>query len=512
MISLRLLLPLLLVVPTVAEAADDIQASTGDVAVVADVVADEASSDEAAPKKKKKKKKSDTASAQETVAPPAQSTDPDDTKPEKKKKKKKKKTADAGNAATEGKATTASDNDDGAIILAVDADAQLGVGVLTGDGIHRSPDGGPSPMSVVAVDMEPSLEWTMLTLSLPSKVEHRETWGGHLSRSTASSSLALEFKPMRQFRSTVEVGVAASSRPEWLDPYQPIDNLPDTGLIATDRRGRFDTMVGARMMAVPWSKTWARLNYGFTRSTTVKDPAFDAIERPNHLTPRDNDEHTLRGSFKTTLGSLKPSLGVGVFRREWFFVFARDAGSGATHAGPGGDPPNPLQTFHGLDVEPEAQFTLLNEAVVLDVGWRLRVVDDLYNGYYSRIENRFSMGVETTTGPPELSLETKTRFDINEVIYGDQAYAAGGSHPPLDYGDRRELRRSTLSVSARFPAKAAIHLFAEVAATAQVTNFPDYATGVFPTTQAYEVDWDYQTARALIGLEMVLDVEDTPLR
>ena len=165
-----------------------------------------------------------------------------------------------------------------------------------------------------------------------------------------------------------------------------------------------------------------------------------------------------------------------------------------------------------LAVDAEAQLSLLNEAVVLDVGWRLRVVDDLYDGYYSRVENRFSMGVETTTGPPELSLETKTRFDINEVIYGDQAYAAGGRHPPLDYGDRRELRRSTLSVSARFPAKAAVHVFAEVAATAQVTNFPDYATGVFPKTQAYEVDWDYQTARALIGLEMVLDVEDTPLR
>ncbi len=511
MISLRLLLPLLLVVPTLAEAADDIQATAGDVVAV-----DEASSDEPAPtKKKKKKKKTDTPVVQETGAPAAEA-DPsarsDDNKPAKKKKKK---TADAGNAAdaaTEGKTTKTTDDNDGAIILAVDADARLGVGALTGDGIHRSPDGGPSAMSVVAVDMEPSLEWTMLTLSLPSKVEHRETWGGHLSRSTASSSLALEFKPMRQFRSTVEVGVAASSRPEWLDPYQPIDNLPDTGLIATDRRGRFDTIVGARLMAVPWSKTFARLNYNFTRSATVKDPAFDAIERPNHLTPRDNDEHTLRGSFKTTLGSLKPSLGVSVFRREWFFVFARDAGSGATHAGPGGDPPNSLQTFHGLDVEPEAQLSLLNEAVVLDVGWRLRVVDDLYDGYYSRVENRFSMGVETTTGPPELSLETKTRFDVNEVIYGDQAYAAGGRHPPLDYGDRRELRRSTLSVSARFPAKAAVHVFAEVAATAQVTNFPDYATGVFPTTQAYEVDWDYQTARALIGLEMVLDVEDTPLR
>lgn len=523
MIPLRALLPLLplwLSAPAMAQAVGDDAVPVDDPPVS---TASSADDDEDQPSQGQTKRVRVGASTDATDTSDA--SDPT-TKKQQKKKKKKKSTASTSTASTKPKTSKSStakskskstksamaSDDDDAIVLAVDAEASLAAGGLTGDGIHRGPDGGPVAMTVVAADIEPSLRWNLLTLSLPSKLEHRETWGGHLSRTNASSSLALEIKPMRQFRGTLEVGVAAQSKPQWLDPYQPIDDIPDNGLVATDRRGHVDMNFGARVMAVPWSRTWTRLNYGFVRSTSVQDPAFDPLERPNHLTPRNHDEHSVRASFKTTLGSLKPSIGVNVFRRDWFFVFARDKGTAATHAGPGGTPPNPLQSFHGVEMEPGAELTLLDGALVLDVGWRLRLVQDLYDGYYSRMENRFSMGVDTSTGPEELMLETKTRLDVNTVIYGDNAYAVAPNHPPLDYGDRRELRRWTLSFAVRFPARASVRAFAEVAATAQVTNFPDYAPGVFPTTRSYVVDWDYQTARAMVGLEMALDVEDTPLR
>ena len=412
---------------------------------------------------------------------------------------------DTSNDAPTQKKTRKQTREDGDVVIEVDVKAALGEGVITGDGIHRSVDGSPVSMSVVSVELDPSVQWSAFQLSLPTQIEHRETWGAHLSRTDASSTLALDFKPMRQFKATLEGGIAAVSKPTWLDPYQPVDNLVDNGFLPTDRRSRVDTTFGARLMTVPWSKTFARLGYAFTRSMTTRDPAFDPIERPNHLTPRNNDEHRLRASLKTTLGALKPGVSISAFQREWFFVFARDGGTGSTNAGPGGDPPNPLQLFRGLELEPEAALTLLNEAVVIDAGWRVRLVDDVYAGYYGRIENRLSLGMQTHTGPKDLQLETRTRFDFNYVLYGENAYAAGGRHPALDDGDRRTLRRSRVTVAARFPEHAPVHLVGELAASSQVTNFPDYLPGVFPRTQNYVVDWDYQNASAWLGLEIALD-------
>lgn len=454
----------------------------------------------------------DVAPIAEEDAPAVNTDDAPSSTPGKKKSKKKKKRpppADDASATGEGapakNKTRRQTREDGDVVVKVDAKAALGEGVITGDGIHRSVDASPVAMSIVSADFDPSVQWWAFQLSLPTKIEHRETWGAHLSRTDASSTLALDFKPMRQFKATLEGGVAAIAKPAWLDPYQPIDNLVDNGLVPTDRRSRVDTTFGARLMAVPWSKTFARFGYAFTRSTTTRDPAFDPLERPNHLTPRNNDEHRLHASLKTTFGALKPGMSVSAFQREWFFVFARDAGTGSTHAGPGGDPPNHLQLFRGLELEPEATLTLLDEAVVVDVGWCLRLVDDVYAGYYTRMENRFTVGVQTHTGPQDLRLETRTRFDFNHVLYGDNAYTAGGRHPALDDGDRRTLRRSRVSVAARFPENAPLHLVGELAASAQVTNFPDYVPGVFPRTQNYVVDWDYQNLSAWLGLEVALD-------
>lgn len=491
--STPLLLSLALALPAFGndeEAPADLDAPTNSDDDAAD--ASSSSSTTTGTKKKRKKKKQASTDA---VAEPTST----------KQTKQKQKKTDASDDAPVKKKTRKQTREDGDLIIEVDAKAALGEGVITGDGIHRSVDASPVSMSIVSADLDPSVQWSAFTLSLPTQLEHRETWGAHLSRTDASSTLTFEFKPVRQFKATLEGGVAAISKPAWLDPYQPIDNLVDNGLLPTDRRSRVDTTFGVRLMAVPWSKTFARLGYTFTRSTTTTDPAFDPIERPNHLTPRNNDEHRLRASLKTTFGALKPGVSVSAFQREWFFVFARDAGTGSTHAGPGGDPPNALQLFRGLEVEPEAELTLLNEAVVIDAGWRVRLIDDLYDGYYSRIENRLSLGVQTHTGPDELRLETRTRFDFNHVLYGENSYAAGGRHPALDDGDRRTLRRSRVTVAARFPENAPIHLVGELAASTQVTNFPDYAPGVFPGKQNYVVNWDYQNASAWLGLEVVLD-------
>jgi len=452
------------------------------------------------PQKKRRKSKSKSTAKSKSTSTGA-----------KKKRKKTDEPGAAGGSASEQKESTAATTrakDTEGLQFALQLDAQLGAGALNGDGFHRPLDDGFAPMTVVDVDAEPALRLGDFALSLPSSVRMRETWGAHLSRTDARSLLSLDYRPLRALKLTVEGGAAASIRPGWLDPYQPVDDLPDNGLVPTDRRSRTQLLASARVFAVPASKTFARLRYDFARTTTTRDPAFDALERPNHLAPRDNDEHALEASWKTTLDLLKPALGVGLQRQEWFFVFARDRGTAATHASPGGEPANPLQILHAAWIEPEAELALPGGIASVDVGWRVRVVDDLFQGYYSRLENRFRLGIDAAFGPPDLQLATKARFSFTNVDYGEDGYAAGKTHPPLDFGDHRMARTDGVSLSARFPARAPLRAFVDIDASSQLTNFPDYAPGVFPVHAAYELDWDYSNVAALAGVEFGFDTDD----
>ena len=430
------------------------------------------------------------------------------------KKKKKKASADPTSPATASstrpskKATSTQAGHEDDLQFALQLDARLGAGALSGDGFHRPAEGDLAGMTVVDVDVEPALRAGDFALSLPSSLRMRETWGAQLSRTDARSLLSLDYRPLRALKLTVEGGAAASVRPGWLDPYQPVDDLPDNGLVPTDRRSRTQVLASARVFAVPWSKTFARLRYDFARTSTTRDPAFDALERPNHLAPRDNDDHALEASWKTAFDVAKPAIGVGVERTEWFFVFARDRGTGATHAGPGGAPPNPLQVLHAAWIEPELELALPGDVATVDAAWRVRAVDDVFQGYYSRVENRFRLGVDAVFGPAELQLATKARFSFTSVDYGDDGYAAGKTHPPLDFGDHRLVRADDVSLSARFPAKAPLHAFVDVDASSQLTNFPDYTPGIFPVHAAYSLDWDYGNVAVLAGVEFGFDIDD----
>jgi hypothetical protein len=124
------------------------------------------------------------------------------------------------------------------------------------------------------------------------------------------------------------------------------------------------------------------------------------------------------------------------FRREFFFRFARDAGTGSTHAAPGGDPPNPLLVVLGLGGVLSGEIDMLDDAVTIGVETGVLALDDVYAGYASATEGSFKLAVE--------------------------------AHPADDLA------------------------------------FPDYVPGVFPTDQQYDIDRDWQHARALVGVEVKL--------
>ena len=236
-----------------------------------------------------------------------------------------------------------------------------------------------------------------------------------------------------------------------------------------------------------------------------QDPAFDAFVRPNHLTPDDRDELSAEASWRYIDGPIRLGLALGAARINWFFLFARDAKTGATHAGAGGAPPNPLQTVHVYDAEPSADLVLIKDRLTVGVDWRVRATDDIYAGYYSALESRFGPSIDATVGPPTLDVRIEGRFSGMMRSYAASGYAAGQSHPPLDDGAVRDDHAAQWDLHLRFPARAQLALVLDATARLRRTNFPDYQTGIFPASQAYDVDWDYQQARAMLGLELALE-------
>ena len=385
--------------------------------------------------------------------------------------------------------------------FSVKAAASVGAGAMTG----RTSYATPAALTVVSASVTPTARWAIVELTADLDVAHEETWGASLRESQAQASLAAELRPWRELRTTAQVGAAGVSRPGWPDPYQPVDDDPSLGLLLTDRGSHLDLFAQARALWIPAPHQFLRARYRFTRVDSLDDPAFDAINRPNHLTPFDNDEHVAELSWRAVIGLVRPGLTLGGSRQDWFFVFSRDAGTGATHVGEGGDPANPLQAENALELEPELELEVVRDELAFKLAWRMRAVDDPWQGYLSRLESRLRFDAEWHVGPRDLQLGLDGRVEVSERLYGDAAYAAGPDHPPLDWGDRREARAAAFALRGRFPDRQPLQVYVALEGSAFLTNFPDYVAGVFPASQAYDLKRDYRHVRALVGVEIALD-------
>ncbi|MBI1944493.1 MAG: hypothetical protein HYS27_02285 [Deltaproteobacteria bacterium] len=383
----------------------------------------------------------------------------------------------------------------------VEAEARVGVGGLSGRGSHAL----PAALSVVEAEVEPSAHWGMLDVNGDLQLGHEETWATPLRETAAKGSLELELRPWRWLRVAAEGGVAGVARPGWPDLYQPVDGDPALGLLPTDRGSHLDVWLQGRALWLPAPHHFVRARYRFTRTDSFDDPAFDAVGRPNHLTPFDNDQHAAELSWRALIGPLHPSVSLGASRQDWFFVFSRDAGTGVTHVGQGGDPANPLLAENALELEPEVELEAWPEVLSLTLAWRARLVDDPWQGYLSRFESRLRFEAELHAGPKKHQLGLDARLEVVERLYGDRAYAAGDGHPPLDWGERRESRAASVSLRARWPERAPLRLYAELSGASFITNFPDYVAGVYPASQAYDVARDWRHGRALVGVELALE-------
>lgn len=371
----------------------------------------------------------------------------------------------------------------------LDVGGEVAVGAWTGERSYAA----PATLAELEMSAKPVVTFGFFEARVPIALDHRYTLPRSLDQTTASAGVDVGAEPLEDLEIEVDALLRATLRPGWPDLYQP-----DHGqLLPTDRYSHSDWEVGLRFVAEPVNHHKVKLKARYGQVSFTKDPAFDPLERPNHLTPGDHDQLEGEVAWRYLRKDVRVGARAEAYRREYFFRFARDEGTGKNHAGPGGDPANPLLLLLAVGGALEGEIDLLHDAVKLGAEGGVLAVEDVFQGYASATEGRFQLRLE-------LALDEATTLDARSTtrlrVYGDRSYAEGKGHPALDEGSRRDDHR--LDVSMRLDRRLApgVDAFLGVELRQRQTNFPDYVPGVFPESQEYDIDRDWQHARALLGL------------
>lgn len=396
-----------------------------------------------------------------------------DEPPRKKKKKKKRKKRRAG------------------WHLGVESSAVARGGALQGEGTRT----GSAAVLRVDVDAQAEVERGVWRLRVPIDARHRETLGASFDETRGGTGVELRYRRGPELRVSVEAKLSAVWRPDWPDPYQPI---AAGGYQPTDRNSHWDRALGATLAAIPLRHQHARVRYAYDLVDYREDPNFDALDAPNHLVPSDHAQHTVDMSWRYFGRGWKAGVAADLFAKEYFYVFARDALTGRTHAGAGGAPPNPLQRFRGIEPALTFEHELRGGALEIDLSYGYEIQDDTFAGYYSYTGHHPEAGLTWAVRPGhELSAKGALRWRT----YGPNSYAEGPTHPALTYGDRRVDRRGSLSLGYRMALGRGWTAVADGDLLVRRTNFPPYEPGVFPASRAYDIDWNYESWTLLAGIE-----------
>jgi hypothetical protein len=329
-------------------------------------------------------------------------------------------------------------------------------------------------------------------LRAPVEAAHRSTAGASLDESDGAVGLELRYRKSRLLRLTAAAEIAGVWRPDWPDQYQP---QPGGGYAPTDRYSHWDRELELGVASSPWKRNHGRLKYDYTIVDYRSDPNFDPLDEPTHLVPSDHSRHRLRGSWSRNgdRTSLDASLELSV--KSYFFAFARDAGTGLTHAGAGGAPPNPLQRLIG--VEPAVGVEREIGDWQLEVDYSFEVVDDVFEGYYSYTGHHPGIELSRKLGDHRVGIEGELWWRR----YGPGSYAESASHPPLTYGDRRVDRKGKIELAGEYRVATSWLATAATSLVSRRTNFPPYRPGVFPSSRQYSIDWNYDNWQLMVGIE-----------
>jgi len=368
--------------------------------------------------------------------------------------------------------------------------AFLSGGVLGGRGVR--PESLPAlRMSVTAA---PRLLCGALRVEVPATISHRQTFGGNLSEARASVTGRLRWKSPQGMRVGVDLGLLGVLRPGWADLYQPLGR---GSFEPTYRYSYWGPRLRARIGATPLPHHAVRAAIGAELSDYRQDPAYDP-KVPTHLVPGDQHRFFAEVGWHYLRHHHRSGLGLTVSSVRFSSAYARDAGTGKTHAAPGGPQANPLQHF--LVLEPSLDYRWKQKRGVLRrvaVRYRHEVQIDSFDGYYSYGAPTPSLRVKLK---PAQGLRVHAEIGASLRRYGRNSYQAGGSHPALDSGNRRFSNLAFATVGASLRLRRGLYLTLALKGETRGTNFPDYQPGIYPAARAYELDWDYTTFWAFGGV------------
>jgi hypothetical protein len=355
---------------------------------------------------------------------------------------------------------------------------------------------GTGAMSVVSAGLTGKLTRGDLELSMPLTYSYRETYSTELTDMHGRGGLKALYKFNRRVKASAELGLGATWKPNWVDPFQPImDGTEIIGYESTDRYSHWDRRASADLDIKPARHQRLHIGYDYVLGVYKHDPNFDPIYQPLHLTPWDRDSHKLDVEWRIRNESSMFRFGVRGERWKYFYIFSGDAKTGITHATSGGEPPNPLLEMRALKPRIESDFVVPHlPNVVVKARYELEMMQDAYKGYLSYIGHHPE--IDVTWNLPMMA-ELIASAELYYRKYGRNSYdyedGMDINHPPLAYGDRRIEKIAYLTLDFRMPVP--------LRWSAHWAGIAEAKLATRRTNYAYGIDWDYSNWLAWTGAE-----------
>jgi hypothetical protein len=356
------------------------------------------------------------------------------------------------------------------------AEVRAGAGAMRGDTINP----GRGAVSLVDGKVHAGIARGRLSLDLPIDFAHRQTFAGaSLTESRVRGDLRGTFRLSPRLRLTGALGLAATRKPDWPDPFQELG--------PTDRYSHWDRNALVEIIARPVRHQRVRVRYDYALAVYRQDPMFDPIYDPLHLTPWDRDTHRVDAVWRLRQGRWKLRAGAELAQRQYFFTFSGDAKTGVTHVGAGGEPPNPL--LQQRWVKPRVELDVeLAEAILLTARYELELVQDTHDGYLSYAGHHPEIAVSWAL-PHESELIARAEAYLRRYGRHSYDYQLDDTHPPLAWGDRRADRIGIGELVYRLPVAPHWTAIADARLALRRTNYE------------YSIDWNYTNWIAWAGAE-----------